>query len=92
MYMEMIILEPYTYTQAHTRIHSMDTSIHTKRFDKCLTPRVFPSHWGQAFVEPFGVCEYVCVYTVYMEMIKLASYRYRTCGRGMPAYTPSSIC
>ena len=51
-------------TQTHT------TSMHTKRFDKRLTPRAVEDLWGQAFVEPLGVCPwhvsvyvfvYVCV-------------------------------
>ena len=35
-------------TQTHT-------SIHTKWFDKCLTPKAGEDPWGQAFVEPLGV-------------------------------------
>ena len=46
-----------THIQAHTHIHSMDTSIpHTK----------FPSRWGQAFVEPLGVYVSMCLCISYM--------------------------
>ena len=36
-------------TQTHT------TSMHTKWFDKCLTPRAVEDPWGQALDEPLGV-------------------------------------
>ena len=47
--MSMVHIYICSGTQTHT------TSMHTKWFDKCLTPRAVEDLWGQAFVEPLGV-------------------------------------
>ena len=47
----------------HVVVHR-DTSIHTKWFDKGLTPKAGEDLWGQAFVESLGV--YAVVPSLYV--------------------------
>ena len=58
--LSMYMVHIYICSGTQTRT----TSMHTKWFDKCLTPRAVEDLWGQAFVEPLGV--YAGVHRMYV--------------------------
>ena len=58
------------YVVVHTHTHTHTTSMHTKRFDKCLTPRAVEDLWGHLsnhlvcmLLRLDSMCACVCIYT-----------------------------